>query len=126
MAKNSLNKDQIINLLPHREPMLLIDELVNIVPLKSAVGIVNVKTIETLVVWVPASILPPSEYSADPVKSRLGFLVVFSFKRIISLFLISFLINWRFKLLTIALSIIENKLASFYFFSLDQILCRDS
>ena len=43
MAKNSLNKDQIINLLPHREPMLLIDELVNIVPLKSAVGIVNVK-----------------------------------------------------------------------------------
>ena len=43
MAKNSINKDQIINLLPHREPMLLIDELINIVPLKSATGIVNVK-----------------------------------------------------------------------------------
>jgi len=27
---NKLNKDQIISLLPHREPMLLIDELYNI------------------------------------------------------------------------------------------------
>ena len=44
MASNSfLNKDQIIKLLPHREPMLLIDEINNIVPLKSAVGVVNVK-----------------------------------------------------------------------------------
>ena len=42
MGNNTLNKDQIINLLPHREPMLLIDEMVNIVPFKSAVGIVNV------------------------------------------------------------------------------------
>ena len=40
---NTLNKEQIRNLLPHREPMLLIDELVNIVPHKSAVGIINVK-----------------------------------------------------------------------------------
>jgi 3-hydroxyacyl-[acyl-carrier-protein] dehydratase len=39
----ALNKEQIISLLPHREPMLLIDELVNIVPHKSAVGIINVK-----------------------------------------------------------------------------------
>ena len=43
MGNNSINKDQIINLLPHREPMLLIDELINIVPNKSAVGIINVK-----------------------------------------------------------------------------------
>jgi 3-hydroxyacyl-[acyl-carrier-protein] dehydratase len=40
---NVLNKEQITNLLPHREPMLLIDELINIVPHKSAVGITNVK-----------------------------------------------------------------------------------
>ena len=40
---NTLNKEQITNLLPHREPMLLIDELASIVPLKSAVGIINVK-----------------------------------------------------------------------------------
>ena len=40
---NALNKEQITNLLPHREPMLLIDELVNIVPHKSAVGIINIK-----------------------------------------------------------------------------------
>ena len=43
MGNSSLNKDQIINLLPHREPMLLIDELIDIVPHKSAIGIVNVK-----------------------------------------------------------------------------------
>ena len=39
----SLNKDQIINLLPHREPMLLIDRLINIVPLNSATAIVKVE-----------------------------------------------------------------------------------
>ena len=38
-----LNKDQIKELLPHREPMLLIDELINIKKLKSATAIVNVK-----------------------------------------------------------------------------------
>ena len=40
---DSLNKDQITNLLPHREPMLLIDELINIKRLFSATAIVNVK-----------------------------------------------------------------------------------
>ena len=40
---SSLNKSQIKSLLPHREPMLLIDELVDIVKLESATGIVNVK-----------------------------------------------------------------------------------
>ena len=40
---NKLNKDQIRELLPHREPMLLIDELKDIVSLKSATAIVNVK-----------------------------------------------------------------------------------
>jgi 3-hydroxyacyl-[acyl-carrier-protein] dehydratase len=38
-----LNKEQIIELLPHREPMLLIDELIDIVNLKSATAIMNVK-----------------------------------------------------------------------------------
>ena len=40
--KNSLNKDDIIELLPHREPMLLISELKNIKKLFSATGVVNV------------------------------------------------------------------------------------
>jgi len=40
---NKLNKNQIIELLPHREPMLLIDELINIKRLFSANAIVNVK-----------------------------------------------------------------------------------
>ena len=39
----SLNKSDIAELLPHREPMLLIDELREIVDLKSATAIVNVK-----------------------------------------------------------------------------------
>jgi len=38
-----LNKSQIINLLPHREPMLLIDELYDIVDLTSATAVVDVK-----------------------------------------------------------------------------------
>ena len=38
-----LNKQQIIDLLPHRDPMLLIDELYDIVKLNSATGVVNVK-----------------------------------------------------------------------------------
>ena len=38
---NNLNKKQIIDLLPHREPMLLIDELIDIKKLSSATGILN-------------------------------------------------------------------------------------
>jgi len=40
---NYLDKKKIISLLPHREPMLLIDELKDIVNLKSATAIMNVK-----------------------------------------------------------------------------------
>ena len=40
---DSLNKDQIKKLLPHREPMLLIDELKDIKKLFSATAVVNVK-----------------------------------------------------------------------------------
>ena len=43
MSLVSLNKKQIIELLPHREPMLLIEELINIKKLFSATAIVNVK-----------------------------------------------------------------------------------
>ena len=38
-----LTKKQIIELLPHREPMLLIDELTNIKKLFSATAIINVR-----------------------------------------------------------------------------------
>ena len=41
--KDYLNKKQIIELLPHREPMLLIDELIDIKKLHSATAIMNVK-----------------------------------------------------------------------------------
>ena len=40
---DTLNKEQIQSLLPHREPMLLIDKLINIKKLFSATAIVNVK-----------------------------------------------------------------------------------
>ena len=43
MKNNSIDKKEIERLLPHREPMLLIDRLINIVHLKSATAIVNVK-----------------------------------------------------------------------------------
>ena len=39
---DKLNKDQIRDLLPHREPMLLIDELYDIKKLSSATAVVNV------------------------------------------------------------------------------------
>ena len=43
MTKETLNKLQIADLLPHREPMLLIDELHDIDKLSSATAIVYVK-----------------------------------------------------------------------------------
>ena len=43
MSKNELDKKAIEALLPHREPMLLIDKLTNIVHLKSATAIMYVK-----------------------------------------------------------------------------------
>jgi len=44
MTKEFLNKKQITDLLPHRDPMLLIEELYDIEKLSSATAIVNVKT----------------------------------------------------------------------------------
>ena len=43
MKNDSMDKQKIQNLLPHREPMLLINRLVNIVHLKTATAIVEVR-----------------------------------------------------------------------------------
>ena len=40
--KTELNKEEIKKLLPHREPMLLVDKLTRIVPMVSATGHINV------------------------------------------------------------------------------------
>jgi len=40
---NSIDRKKIESLLPHREPMLLIDKLINIVHLKSATAVMYVK-----------------------------------------------------------------------------------
>ena len=45
MTKNELDKKAIEALLPHREPMLLIDKLTNIVHLKSATAIMYKKMV---------------------------------------------------------------------------------
>ena len=42
MKTSELNKKDIENLLPHREPMLLVDKLTKIVPMVSATGHINV------------------------------------------------------------------------------------
>ena len=46
MNKTELNKKDIESLLPHREPMLLIDKLTKIVHLKSATAIMFVKKMD--------------------------------------------------------------------------------
>ena len=43
MRMIEIDKKKIESLLPHRKPMLLIDKLINIVPLKSATAIMYVK-----------------------------------------------------------------------------------
>jgi 3-hydroxyacyl-[acyl-carrier-protein] dehydratase len=43
LKNNSIDREEIERLLPHRAPMLLVDKLINIVHLKSATAIVNVK-----------------------------------------------------------------------------------
>ena len=43
MSVNQIDKKIIQSLLPHREPMLLIDKLINIVPLKSTTAVMYVK-----------------------------------------------------------------------------------
>ena len=43
MSEIQIDKKKIESLLPHREPMLLIDKLTKIIPLKSATAIMYVK-----------------------------------------------------------------------------------
>ena len=38
----NLSKKNILDLLPHREPMLLVEKITNIIPMKSATGHINV------------------------------------------------------------------------------------
>jgi 3-hydroxyacyl-[acyl-carrier-protein] dehydratase len=40
--KKEINKKEIESLIPHREPFLLIDKLINIEPMVSATGIMNI------------------------------------------------------------------------------------
>ena len=81
MGNNSLNKDQIMNLLPHREPMLLIDELINIVPHKSAVGIINVKKNSFFVQWhFPGQPVMPSVLIVEAFGQAAAALTAYSLK----------------------------------------------
>lgn len=42
ILKKEISKKEIENLIPHREPFLLIEKLINIVPMISATGIMNI------------------------------------------------------------------------------------
>ena len=60
MKDNIIDKKKIESLLPHRQPMLLIDKLINIVPLKSATAIMYVKKmISMFKVISPINLLCP-------------------------------------------------------------------
>ena len=41
--KKEINKEEIECLIPHRKPFLLIDKLIDIVPMISATGVMNIK-----------------------------------------------------------------------------------
>ena len=41
--KKEINKNEIESLIPHRKPFLLIDRLIEIVPMISATGVMNIK-----------------------------------------------------------------------------------
>ena len=41
--KKEINKEEIESLIPHRKPFLLIDKLIDIVPMISATGVMNIK-----------------------------------------------------------------------------------
>ena len=41
--KKEINKNEIESLIPHRKPFLLIDKLIEIIPMISATGIMNIR-----------------------------------------------------------------------------------
>ena len=75
---NNLNKDQIRNLLPHREPMLLIDELRDIKKLFSATAVVNVKKDSFFVQghFPPGGSVPSSNITSFCSAVRFGFFLL--------------------------------------------------
>ena len=42
ILKKEISKKEIENLIPHREPFLLIDKLIDIIPMISATGVMNI------------------------------------------------------------------------------------
>ena len=67
MDKTSIDKKMIESLLPHREPMLLIDKLINIVHLKSATAVVNVKKTHPATLFGPGNI---SEFQSQFMEKK--------------------------------------------------------
>ena len=68
MSELKLNRDEIRNLLPHREPMLLIDELIDIKKLKSATAIMNVSKNSFFVFFLRIRAKIMQKYMLFPLK----------------------------------------------------------
>jgi hypothetical protein len=69
MSENSIGLEKIKKLLPHREPMLLIKELRNIVSLKSATGTVEVKKESFLTSTIPVADFRDTIFLSSLIKS---------------------------------------------------------
>ena len=78
MKSNTIDKKEIERLLPHREPMLLIDKLTNIIPSKSATAIVNVKKTSFFVQGhFPGQPVMPGVLSLESIAQTTAFLMLY-------------------------------------------------
>ena len=78
MSETEIDKKKIESLLPHREPMLLIDKLTKIVPLKSATAIMYVKKNSFYVQGhFPGQPVMPGVLSLESIAQTTAFLMLY-------------------------------------------------
>ena len=70
MKNNSIDREEIERLLPHRAPMLLIDKLIDIVPSKSATAILTVRKNSIIVEAFGQAAAALTAHSVDPKETK--------------------------------------------------------